>query len=100
VTNGEGKIIKASHISGFYYDLSAKELVGQSVYKLEARCIFTPAITPLVLKQKKKVAIVQVGANERKVLITGIPLFNELHEVEFVISYSYEIGRASCRERV
>src|SRR5699024_8286633 len=67
-------------------------LVGQSVYELEARGVFTPAITPLVLKQKKKVAIVQVGANERKVLITGIPLFNELHEVEFVISYSYDVS--------
>jgi len=92
VTNRDGKIVKASHLSGFYYDLSAKELVGQSVYELEARGIFTPAITPLVLKQKKKVAIVQVGANERKVLITGIPLFNELHEVEFVISYSYDVS--------
>src|SRR5699024_3704775 len=60
--------------------------------ELEARGIFTPAITPLVLKQKKKVAIVQVGANERKVLITGIPLFNELPEVEFVISYSYDVS--------
>lgn len=92
VTNRDGKIIKASHISGFYYDISAKELLGQSVYDLEARGIFTPAITPLVLKQKKKVAIVQVGSKDRKVLITGIPLFNELHEVEFVISYSYDVS--------
>src|SRR5699024_11122659 len=92
VTNRDGKIVKASHISGFYYDLAAKELVGQSVYELEARGIFTRAITPIVLKKKKKVAIVQVGANERKVLITGIPLFNELHEVEYVISYSYDVS--------
>ncbi|MFZ3580481.1 sigma 54-interacting transcriptional regulator [Virgibacillus sp. DJP39] len=92
VTNRDGKIIKVTHISGSNYDLSADDLLGQSVYDLESKGIFSPAITPLVLKQKKKVALVQTTLNGRKVLITAIPLFNELHEVEFVISYSYEVS--------
>lgn len=92
VTNRDGKIIKVTQISGGNYDLPAKDLLGQSVYELETKGIFSPAITPLVLKQKKKVALVQTTSNGRKVLITAIPLFNELHEVEFVISYSYEVS--------
>ncbi|WP_404450591.1 sigma 54-interacting transcriptional regulator [Virgibacillus necropolis] len=92
VTNRDGKIIKVTHISGLNYDLSANDLLGQSVYELEAKGIFSPAITPLVLKQKKKVALVQTTLNGRKVLITAIPLFNEVHEVEFIISYSYEVS--------
>ncbi|HLR69386.1 sigma 54-interacting transcriptional regulator [Virgibacillus alimentarius] len=92
VTKRDGTIIKVTRKSGLYYDLSAEELLGQSVYELESKGIFTPAITPLVLKQKKKVAIVQIASNNRKVLITGIPLFNEFQEVEFVISYSYDVS--------
>ena len=92
VTNRDGKIIKVSQISGCYYDLPAADLLGKSVYELEAKGIFSPAITPLVLEQKKKVAVVQIASNERKILITGIPLFNERHEVEFVVSYSYDVS--------
>ncbi|WP_430789798.1 sigma 54-interacting transcriptional regulator [Virgibacillus flavescens] len=92
ITNREGKIIKVSQISGLKYNLSADDLLGQSVYELESKGIFSPAITPLVLKQKKKVALVQTTPSGSKVLITAIPLFNEQHEVEFVISYSYEVS--------
>lgn len=92
ITNRDGKIIKATQISGQHYDLSAGDLVGKSVYELEAKGIFSPAITPMVLEQKKKVALVQTTSRDRKVLITGIPLFNEKHEVEFVLSYSYEVS--------
>ncbi|MGM8213429.1 sigma 54-interacting transcriptional regulator, partial [Virgibacillus sp. W0430] len=53
---------------------------------------FSPAITPFVLKQRKKVVLIQTTAKDRKILITGVPLFNESHEVEFVLSYSYEVS--------
>lgn len=92
ITNRDGNIIKASQISGLHYDLTAKELLGQSVYDLETRGIFSPAITPLVLKQRKKVVLIQTTPTDKKILITGVPLFNQQHEVEFVISYSYEVS--------
>ncbi|MBO1911273.1 sigma 54-interacting transcriptional regulator, partial [Microvirga sp. 3-52] len=54
--------------------------------------VFSPAITPLVLKKQKKVVLVQTTPNGQKVLITGIPFFNESNEIEYVISYSYEVS--------
>ena len=92
VTNHQGIIIKASKISGRHYDIDPAQLLGKSVYDLESEGIFSPAITPLVLKQKKKVVIVQTTPGGQKVLITGIPFFNEVSEIEFVISYSYEVS--------
>lgn len=92
VTNRDGKIIKVSQISGQHYDLTAKELLGQSVYDLEVRGVFSPAITPMVLKQRKKVILIQTTPHNKKILITGVPLYNQHHEVEFVISYSYEVS--------
>jgi len=92
VTNHLGIIIKASQISGRHYGIDAKDLLGKSVYDLERDDIFSPAISPLVLKQKKKVVVVQKTPGGQKVLITGIPIFNEVGEIEFIISYSYEIS--------
>ncbi|MCZ2258330.1 sigma 54-interacting transcriptional regulator [Sporosarcina sp. G11-34] len=91
VTNHAGFIVKASQISGRHYGLKAKELLGKSVYDLEKKGIFSPAITPLVLEQKKKVVAIQTTPSGGKALITGMPFFNELGEVEFVLSYSYEV---------
>lgn len=92
VTNHLGIIIKASKISGRHYGIDAIDLLGRSVYELERDNIFSPAISPLVLKQKKKVVVVQTTPEGQKVLITGIPIFNEVGEIEFIISYSYEIS--------
>ncbi|WP_255452136.1 sigma 54-interacting transcriptional regulator [Sporosarcina sp. ANT_H38] len=46
----------------------------------------------MVLLQKKKVVIIQATPSGRKALITGMPFFNEFGEVEFVLSYSYEVA--------
>lgn len=93
VTTREGRIIKVSPLSGEPYGVRPEELLGKSVYDLEAAGIFSPAITPLVLKQKKKVVLRQDTPSGRKVLITGIPLFNDGGEVEFVVSYSYDMSQ-------
>lgn len=92
ITTREGKIIKVTQISGEHYGLAPGDLLGKSVYDLEAQGIFSPAITPKVVKKKKKVVTVQTTPSGRKVLITGIPLFNDQREVEFVISYSFELS--------
>lgn len=92
ITTREGKIIKVTQISGENYGITPTDLLGKSVYELEKKGIFTPAITPIVVAKKKKVVIVQTTPSGGKVLITGIPLFNDQGEVEFVISYSYELS--------
>lgn len=92
VTSHEGIILKASKISGRHYGLGAGDLLGKCVYDLEKEGIFSPAITPLVLQQKKKVIVVQTTPTNQKVLITGMPFFDEIGKVQFVISYSYEVS--------
>lgn len=92
VTTREGRILKTTQITGEKYGVASADLLGKSVLDLEAEGVFSPAVTPLVVEKKKKVVTVQNTASGKKVLITGIPLFNDAGEVEFVISYSYELS--------
>ncbi|RNF39848.1 sigma 54-interacting transcriptional regulator [Planococcus salinus] len=92
ITTREGIILKVTQISGEHYGVDPEELLGKSIFDLESQGIFTPPITPAVVEQKKKVVTVQMTPSGRKVLITGIPLFNKEREVEYVISYSYELS--------
>lgn len=92
VTNREGIIVKVTNLSGSLYGWNKEDLLGKSVYDLEEKGVFSPAITPLVLNKQKKVITVQTTSDGRKILITGIPLFNENHEIDYVLSYSYEMS--------
>jgi transcriptional regulator with PAS, ATPase and Fis domain len=92
VTNSEGRIIKASKGSGTHYGIGPESLLGRSVYDLQKEGVFQPAITPIVLHRRKKVILVQTALSGKKILITGIPVFNEAGEIEQVVSYSYDIS--------
>lgn len=91
VTNANGIILKVSKGSGHHYGLSPETLLGKSVYDLEKKGIFKPAITPFVLQKKKKVILVQTTPSDKKILITGIPVFGDTGEIEHIVSYSYDI---------
>ncbi|GLB59984.1 sigma-54 interaction domain-containing protein [Cytobacillus sp. NCCP-133] len=92
VTNSEGIIIKVSKGSGSHYGVDPESLLGESVYELERKGVFKPAITPEVLKKKKKVILVQKAGAGKKILITGIPVFNETGKIEYIVSYSYDVS--------
>jgi len=91
VTNLEGIIVSVSEMTGQIYDIDAKDLIGKSVYDLEKEGMFTPIVTPMVIKEKKKITVVQTTSKKKKLLVTGIPVFNPEGELTYVVSYSHDV---------
>ncbi|WP_235848327.1 sigma-54 interaction domain-containing protein [Litchfieldia alkalitelluris] len=91
VTSVDGIILKVSETTGGIYGVKSEELVGKSVYDLEREGLFSPLATPLVIKQKKKVTFVQTTREKRKLLVTGIPVFDHNGELVRVVSYSHDV---------
>ena len=91
VTNTDGIILKVSEATGGIYNVKSEDMVGKSVYDLEREGIFTPILTPLVLKEKKKITLVQTSKDGKKLLVTGIPVFHEDGELVRVVSYSHDV---------
>lgn len=91
VTDQKGVIVKVSDTTGSIYGVKSAELVGRSVYDLEEEGLFSPLATPLVLEEKKKVTFVQTTAHEKRLLVTGVPVFNEAGEIYKVVSYSHDV---------
>jgi PAS domain S-box-containing protein len=91
VTNLDGIILKVSEFTGKIYGVESDSLIGKSVYDLEAQGLFTPILTPIVLKEKKKITFVQTTNKGKKLLVTGIPVYNEDGELYRVVSYSHDI---------
>ncbi|MBN8192265.1 sigma 54-interacting transcriptional regulator [Bacillus sp. NTK074B] len=91
VTNTDGIILKVSEATGGIYNVKSEDMIGKSVYDLEKEGIFTPLLTPLVLKEKKKVTLVQTSKEGKKLLVTGIPVFHEDGQLVRVVSYSHDV---------
>ncbi|WP_064094049.1 sigma-54 interaction domain-containing protein [Rossellomorea aquimaris] len=91
VTNTDGIIMKVSEATGDIYNVKSEDMLGRSVYDLEMEGVFTPLLTPVVLKEKKKITLVQTSNEGKKLLVTGIPVFNHNKELVRVVSYSHDV---------
>ncbi|MGG0382103.1 sigma 54-interacting transcriptional regulator [Priestia filamentosa] len=91
VTNRDGIIVRASKGSGDIYNVNSEKLLGQSVYELELQGLFTPNVTSIILRDKKKVTLVQTTKQGKKLLVTGIPVKDSKGEIVRVVSYSHDI---------
>lgn len=91
ITDGRGKIMLANPISEKNYGIQISDMIGKSVWELEERGIYYPAVTPMVLREKKKITIDQETAIGKKMIITATPIFDKNGEIEMVICNSRDI---------
>ncbi|MDQ0484152.1 sigma-54 interaction domain-containing protein [Guptibacillus hwajinpoensis] len=91
VTDPEGTIVKVSEGTGMVYGVKADDLIGRSVYDLEKEGLFTPLATPMVMKSNKRVTFVQTGQEGKKLLVTGLPVYDESDQLVRIVSYSHDI---------
>lgn len=88
LTDGNGVVLRVSDSYELHYGVSIDEVVGESVYDLEKRGIFRPSVTVSVLKERKKVTLLQENKMGETVLTTGVPIFDEAENIEYVISFN------------
>jgi len=91
VTTEQGVILRATQATAEIYQIPYEQLIGRTVYELESEGVFSPAITPIVLKKKEKVTIVQSTNKGKKLLVTGIPVVDKSGDIHRVVSYSHDV---------
>jgi len=91
VTDGEGKTLKVNKACERFYGLKAEDIVGKNVSELEKQGLFSPAITPLVLKEKKRITSVQTTKSGQKLVVTANPVFDENGNIIRVVINSRDI---------
>lgn len=88
LTDEKGIVLRVSDSYEEHYGVSKEEIVGKSVFELEQKGIFRPSVTVAVLKEKKKITVLQVNKKGDKVLTTGVPILDEEGAIEHVISFN------------
>jgi len=87
VTDGEGVMLFVNQAAVEVIGRPYEEIVGRPVQELVDAGCFKPSSSLEVIKQRKKVDIIQTLSNGNKVICTGVPIWDETGEnIRMVIS--------------
>ncbi|AET66817.1 PAS domain S-box [Desulfosporosinus orientis DSM 765] len=88
VTDQHGYVLRLNPAAERVCGVLARDVVGRHVRDLEREGLFSSSITMHVLRQKKKVNMMQQLKSGKTVLSTAIPILNDEGEIVRVISTS------------
>ncbi len=92
VTDGSGITLRVNEAVERLYGLRKDELIGKSVFELERRRIYYPSVVARVLKEKKRLTIIQTTRDGRRLIATANPVFDPMGNVIQVISNAKDIS--------
>jgi len=88
LTDGEGVVIRISDSYEKHYGVTKEDIIGKSIFSLEAQGIFKPSVTAVVLEKKCKATILQKNKLGDSILTTGVPIFDDDGKIQYVISFN------------
>ncbi|WP_066505106.1 sigma-54 interaction domain-containing protein [Abyssisolibacter fermentans] len=87
IADGNGVTIDINKAFTRITGISKEQVIGQHLQTLIDRKFFSNSVTLMVLEQKKQVStLCTIIHNNKKVLLTGNPIFNEKGEITLVIT--------------
>lgn len=88
LTDGKGLVLRVSDSYEEHFYVGKHEVEGKTVFELEREGIFRPSVTAAVIKEKRKVTVMQRNKKNEVVISTGVPIFDDSGEIEYVISFN------------
>jgi PAS domain S-box-containing protein len=85
ILNGEGRVLRLNKAAERISGIEAKDVIGKSIREMMADKLFDRSVTLEVLKRKTQVTLIQTVKGKKKVLLTGTPVFDDQHRIEFVV---------------
>lgn len=73
------------------YKVSSSDIKGRHVEDLESEGVFTPSVTKRVLEEKRDITIIHENKHGKRLLTTGMPLFDKNNNITQVITTSRDI---------
>ena len=90
ITDGDGVIVWAGKSCVELYGIhNVQSYVGKHISVLEEEGIFSPALSLIALRERRKVAMTQPDSHGRPLLVTATPIFDAASgDILFVVSYA------------
>ncbi|NWG01879.1 MAG: sigma 54-interacting transcriptional regulator [Syntrophaceae bacterium] len=92
ICDHEGNVIRINKASEKINQVKAEEVVGKNMRELIDEGFFDKSVTLEVLRRKTAVTMIQKIKSDKKILVTGNPIFNEKGEIAFVVTNDRDIS--------
>lgn len=86
ITDGHGKVLRLNTAYERITGIRSAEVLGKTMHQLVQEKYYDQSVTLLVLKEKKCVTINQTVKGNRRILVTGSPIFNENGDIFRVVT--------------
>lgn len=91
VVDKNGYILFVNKIAKEHYGIEATDLVGKTVFHFGKQGLWEPTIFPIVMKEKKKIAMLQNTALGKTLLVTANPIFDQNKEIIMVVENARDL---------
>ncbi len=91
IADGKGVILRVSKSCEKSFGISEDEMIGVSAKELEKRGVLSKSTAAYVAENKKKVTLIQTTKSGSRLMVTGIPMFDESGEIIRIISISRDV---------
>ncbi|MBT6340939.1 MAG: PAS domain S-box protein, partial [Desulfobacula sp.] len=92
VVDSKGMVVMVNHATEEMFDFKSSQVLGRNVKDLVDEGFYEPSVSALVIKQKKAISLIQTTRTRKKILSTGIPIFNDHGKVLFVLVNDRDIS--------
>ncbi|MBT7260304.1 MAG: sigma 54-interacting transcriptional regulator [Desulfobacula sp.] len=92
VVDSTGMVVMVNRATEEMFDFKSSQVLGRNVKDLVDEGFYEPSVSALVIKQKKAISLIQTTRNKKKILSTGIPIFNTHDEILFVLVNDRDIS--------
>ena len=91
VVNNKGIVTYVNEACKKHYGLNPSEIIGKTVNYLVQAGYYSPALAPVVFRDKKVVTVEQITKYGIKLVVTATPVFNSQGEIDFIVMNSRDI---------
>lgn len=91
VVDGKGMVVYVNEACERHYGLKPEQVIGKTVYYLVSEGYYSPALAPIVFREKKRVTLEQETNFGKKLVVTATPVLNDQGEIELVVMNSRDI---------
>ena len=91
VINGKGVVVYVNKACEKHYGLKASEFIGKSSYELAAKGFWSPSVTPQILRDKKRISLIQETLIGVKLIVTATPVLNEKRDVSLIVMNARDV---------
>jgi len=91
ITDEHGRVQRVNAACERLMGVKESDFVGQTAYTHEENLVMDRSSTKRVLEEKRPVTIVQTTKSDRRLLVSGYPIYNESGKLIKVINFSKDI---------